>query len=87
MDQQPRPGTDYPILFTLFGLNRARRNAELALELAVENREIEVVHVLVEAGVNVNTTATAITPLVAAIEARDAATMTYLEDHGAREKP
>jgi hypothetical protein len=53
----------------------------------VENGQVELVHVLVEAGVDVNTQATAITPLVAAIERRDVALMTYLEDHGAREKP
>ena len=61
--------------------------AEVQLELAVENRQTEIVHILVGAGVDVNTTASAITPLVAAVEARDIATMTYLEDHGAREKP
>ena len=63
------------------------RDAALTLELAVENGETEIVHALVEAGVDVNSQATAITPLVAAIERRDVALMTYLEDHGAREKP
>jgi len=67
------------------GLNR--RKAELALEMAVESGHDDIVHVLVEAGVNVNSRATAITPLVAAIEARNVALMTYLEEHGAREKP
>jgi len=63
------------------------RECGLALELAVEQRLADVVHVLVEAGVDVNTRATAITPLVAAIETRNVALMTYLEEHGAREKP
>ena len=60
---------------------------ELALVLAVENRQTEMVHVLVEAGVDVNCHPSANTPLVAAVEARDVALMTYLEEHGAREKP
>jgi hypothetical protein len=63
------------------------RAAAATLELAVENGDTAIVHVLVEAGVDVNTTAAAMTPLVAAIERRDVALMTYLEDHGAREKP
>jgi len=58
-----------------------------ALVTAVEGGETEIVHLLVERGVDVNTTAGAITPLLAAIEARNVALMTYLEDHGAREKP
>jgi len=59
----------------------------VALANAVENGEIDIVHVLVDAGVDVNTRAGAITPLVAAIERRNVALMTYLEEHGAREKP
>jgi hypothetical protein len=54
---------------------------------AIESGEIEIAHVLVDAGVDVNCQPTAVTPLVAAIERRDAALMTYLEEHGAREKP
>lgn len=61
--------------------------APTALVLAIESGQQEVVHMLVEAGVDVNTTHAATTPLVAAINARDVALMTYLEDHGAREKP
>jgi ankyrin repeat protein len=61
--------------------------ATVELELAVENGEEEFVHVLVESGVDVNRQATAITPLVAAIQTRNVALMTYLEEHGAREKP
>lgn len=67
------------------GLNPG--NAAVTLELAVENGQTGMVHVLVEGGVDVNSRPTAITPLVAAIERRDVALMTYLEDHGAREKP
>jgi ankyrin repeat protein len=63
------------------------RLAQVALENAVENGEDEIVHVLVEAGVDVNSQSTAITPLVAAIQTRNVALMTYLEEHGAREKP
>jgi ankyrin repeat protein len=59
----------------------------VALELAVENGQAEIVRVLVEEGVDVNTRSTAITPLVAAIEHRDGALMNYLEEQGAREKP
>jgi hypothetical protein len=62
-------------------------DAALALEQAAEAGDAEFVHVLVEGGVDVNSRPTAITPLVAAIERRDVALMTYLEDHGAREKP
>ena len=63
------------------------RRGQLALVLAVENGQTEIVHILVEAGVDVNCHPGANTPVVAAIEARDVAVMTYLEEHGAREKP
>lgn len=63
------------------------RLAQVALENAVEHGEADIVHVLVDAGVDVNSQATAITPLVAAIQTRNVALMTYLEEHGAREKP
>jgi hypothetical protein len=62
-------------------------SATLELEEAVENGQEEMVHILVEAGVNVNSRPTAITPLVAAIQTRNVALMTYLEEHGARENP
>ena len=55
--------------------------------MAIETGQTEIVHILVEAGVDVNSHLTANTPLVAAIEARNVALMTYLEEHGAREKP
>ena len=54
---------------------------------AIERDEVEIAHIFVEAGVDVNCHPGANTPLVAAIEARDIALMTYLEEHGAREKP
>jgi ankyrin repeat protein len=69
---------------------RVKPNAaggETALVMAIERRETEVAHLLVEAGVDVNSHRGANTPLVAAIEARDEAMMGYLEQHGAREKP
>ena len=62
------------------------RRAETALVLAIENGQVEIVYVLVEAGVDVNSHG-ASTPLVAAIDARNLALVTYLEEHGAREKP
>jgi ankyrin repeat protein len=63
------------------------RFGQMALVMAVEEEDIEIVHLLVEHGVNVNSHPSANTPLTAAIEARNVALMTYLEDHGAREKP
>ncbi len=69
------------------GLSPRSRAAETALVLACENGQHEVVHVLVDGGVTVNPTQTGSTPLLAAIGRRDVALMTYLEDHGAREKP
>jgi hypothetical protein len=58
-----------------------------ALVDAVDAGETEIAHMLVEAGVNVNGKSGATTPLLAAIERRDAKLMAYLEEHGAREKP
>jgi hypothetical protein len=63
------------------------RDGEGELVSAIESGEVEIAHILVEAGVNVNCQPTAVTPLVAAIELRSEALMTYLEEHGAREKP
>jgi ankyrin repeat protein len=60
---------------------------QTALVMAVEEEEEAIVHLLVEHGVDVNCRPGAHTPLLAAIEARNVALMTYLEDHGAREKP
>ncbi len=91
-------GSDQPLNLVMFhpvvdvvralvaaGLNP--RYGAAALVDAVETQNAEIVHALVEAGVNVNSQPGALTPLVAAIEARDLALMTYLEQHGAREKP
>lgn len=63
------------------------RDGEDALVGAIERDQVEIAHILVEAGVDVNCHPGANTPLLAAIEARDATLMTYLEEHGAREKP
>jgi ankyrin repeat protein len=63
------------------------RLGENTLVDAAENGEIAIVHVLIEHGVNVNCHPGANTPLTAAIDARNVALMTYLEDHGAKEKP
>ncbi len=63
------------------------RDGEDALVGAIERDEVEIAHIFVQAGVDVNCHPGANTPLLAAIEARDVALMTYLEDHGAREKP
>jgi hypothetical protein len=62
-------------------------HAEMPLVMAIERGQIEIVHLLVEAGTDVNCHPGANTPLVAAIEARNVALMNYLEEHGAREKP
>ena len=53
---------------------------------AIESGQIEIAYLLVDAGADVNWNAPP-TPLVAAIERRDVGLMTYLEAHGAREKP
>jgi len=75
------------VIRALFDAGMSPRVGGQALETAVETGQTEIVHLLVERGVDVNTTAGAITPLLAAIEARNFALMTYLEEHGAREKP
>jgi hypothetical protein len=58
-----------------------------ALVAACVAGETEIAHMLVEAGVTVNGQSGPTTPLLAAIENRDAKLMAYLEAHGAREKP
>lgn len=63
------------------------QHAQTALVMAIESGEIEIAHILVDAGTDVNCHPSANTPLVAAIEARNVALMNYLEEHGAREKP
>jgi ankyrin repeat protein len=63
------------------------RLAQLPLVLSVETGQTDIIHILVEHGVDVNCHPTANTPLLAAIEARNVEVMTYLEAHGAREKP
>jgi Ankyrin repeats (3 copies) len=63
------------------------RTGESALVDAVEGGNAEIARILVDAGVDVNCRPGPNTPLVAAIEARNVALMTYLEEHGAREKP
>ena len=61
---------------------------ETALVMAIEEGETEIAHLLVESGVDVNGMHGAPhTPLIAAIERRDARMMAYLEAHGARERP
>jgi len=67
------------------GLNP--RLGQNALVMAIETGQSNIAHLLVEAGVDANCHPGALTPLVAAIEARDVAMMSYLEEHGAREKP
>jgi hypothetical protein len=67
------------------GVNPGDPGAELAS--GVEAGEVEIVHMLVDAGANVNTDQGGITPLLAAIQTRNVALMTFLESRGAREKP
>jgi ankyrin repeat protein len=89
-DQPMHMAMMYPVPEVIQALVAAGFNPRYggaALEQAVESQNSTIVHTLVEAGVDVNTQAAAITPLVAAIEARNVALMTYLENHGAREKP
>ena len=62
------------------------RLGEGELVHAIESGSDEIARILVEAGANVNCNPGP-TPLVAAIEARNVAMMTYLEQRGAREKP
>ncbi len=58
-----------------------------ALVTAIESGETEIAHMLVERGVDVNgDRGAATTPLIAAIERRDAKMMAYLEAHGAHER-
>ena len=75
------------IIRTLTAASFDPRDGEDALVGAIERDEVEIAHIFVEAGVDVNCHPGANTPLVAAIETRDVALMNYLEDHGAREKP
>jgi hypothetical protein len=63
------------------------RLGENALVDAIESGEDEIARILVDAGVDVNSHPGANTPLLAAIEARNIPLMTFLEEHGAREKP
>jgi len=58
------------VVRALLGAGLNLRRGQLALVLAVENRQTEIVRVLVEAGVDVNCHPSANTPLVAAVEAR-----------------
>jgi len=60
---------------------------QTALVMAIEQGEIEIAHILVDHGVDVNCHPGANTPLLAAIEARDFPLIVFLEQHGAREKP
>ena len=78
---------DADVVRAIVDATRDPRSGQNALVMAVETGETEIVHILVEAGVDVNCHPGANTPLVAAIEARNVALMTYLEAHGAREKP
>ena len=57
-----------------------------ALVWAVENNDVDLVHLLVESGVDVNGGSGAVTPFGAAIESRNVVIMTYLEEHGGTER-
>ncbi|MCE9657378.1 MAG: ankyrin repeat domain-containing protein [Burkholderiales bacterium] len=62
------------------------RLGQRALVSAIETRDDEIARILVEGGVDVNCNPGP-TPLVAAIETRNVAMMTLLEQRGARERP
>jgi ankyrin repeat protein len=57
-----------------------------ALVWAVENNDVDLVHLLVESGVDVNGGSGPVTPFGAAIESRNVVIMTYLEEHGGTER-
>jgi len=79
-----------PVPEAVRALVAAGRNppgGQRALVRAIERGDDEIARILVEGGVDVNGDSGPLTPLVAAIEARNVAMMTYLEQHGAREKP
>jgi hypothetical protein len=78
---------DAQVVREILGVKREAQGGEASLVMAIETGETEIAHLLVDAGVDVNCHPGANTPLLAAIEARDVAMMTYLEEHGAREKP
>jgi len=63
------------------------RLGELVLVDAIEAHYDEIARILVEGGVDVNCKPGPSTPLLAAIEARNAEMVTYLKQRGAREKP
>jgi ankyrin repeat protein len=75
------------VVRALIDAGSSPHDADFALASAVEAGDVEIVHMVVDAGANVNTTAAGTTPLLAAIDTRNVALMTYLENHGAREKP
>jgi hypothetical protein len=78
---------DAGVIRALMDAKLDRRLAKQALVMSIESGDIDVAHVLVDAGVDVNCTTCATTALVAAVEVRDMDLITYLEAHGAREKP
>ena len=73
-----------PVITALVKAGSDRSGA--ALVWAVENNEIDLVHLLVENGVDVNDRSGVVTPFGAAIASRNVALMTYLEEHGGTER-
>lgn len=71
----------------LLGTHFDRRLGENVLVDAIASGQDEIARMLVDAGVDANCRPGAITPLIAAVEARNLDMITYLETHGAREKP
>jgi len=64
------------------------RGSSMALAEAVNQDDMEMVKLLLDAGADVNPRSGMLQPpLLVAIENRDVAMMTLLEEHGAREKP
>lgn len=76
-----------PVVRALIDAGSDPREGNPVLAQAIEAGEAGIVHMLVDAGADVNTTVGGVTPLLAAIGTRNVELMTYLEDHGAREKP
>jgi len=78
---------DAEVIRALIDAGLDLRSGQDTLVSAIESGDMDVARVLVDAGVDPNCRPGALTPLVAAIQARDLAMVTYLEAHGAREKP
>jgi hypothetical protein len=74
------------IITALIKAGAERGDGVEALVWAIENNDVDLVHLLVESGVDVNGGSGVRTPFGAAIASRNVALMTYLEEHGGTER-